>query len=189
MARPTSIHLRALSARNTRGFLTIGAVSVPCLLGRSGLRHLKREGDGATPIGSFALERMMYRPGSPALPKSRFGGRALRVDDGWCDDPRSLAYNRLVRLPFAASHEKLWRNDHLYDVVITTSHNQRPRVRGAGSAIFFHLTGEKPFTQGCVAVKASDMRKVLSLCGRRARLVIWPPGGGPRGGRRLPTPP
>lgn len=190
MTKTRLLHVRALSARATCGYLVVGHISFPCRLGRTGLSHRKSEGDGATPIGAFRLKRLYYRPGSVNLSKKLFAARPLRSDDGWCDDTTSFSYNRWVRLPFAPSHEKLTRPDHLYDVVITTDHNQCPRVRGAGSAIFFHLTGDKPFTQGCVAVGAADMRKILSLCAARTSLVIWAPGAAmPPARRRSPTPP
>lgn len=190
MPKTSLIHIRTLNARACAGRLSLGHLTLPCLLGRSGITHRKREGDGATPVGTFRLQRLYYRSGSAGLPRFLFAARALRRDDGWCDDVKSFAYNRWLRLPQKVSHEDLWRSDHLYDVVIATSHNQRPRIRGAGSAIFFHLTGDKPFTQGCVAVSAKDMRKILGLCRRDARLVIWPPGGSaPRAFRKSPTPP
>jgi L,D-peptidoglycan transpeptidase YkuD (ErfK/YbiS/YcfS/YnhG family) len=92
---------------------------------------------------------------------------------GWCDAPGDRRYNRLVRLPYAASHEKLWRDDHLYDVVIVTDHNLRPTLRGGGSAIFFHVREPKGGpTGGCIAVDLADMRKLLPHIGRKTRLVV-----------------
>lgn len=97
----------------------------------------------------------------------------MRKDDGWCDAKGHKDYNRPVRLPFGASHESLWRNDEAYDLLVTTNHNQRPRIQGAGSAIFLHVwrtsaTG----TEGCVALKPADLRKVLMGCSKRTYLVI-----------------
>ena len=94
--------------------------------------------------------------------------------DGWCDEPRDRNYNRFVQLPYPASHEELWRADNLYDVVVILGHNERPRVAGLGSAVFFHLadpTGGP--TAGCIAVSAGDMRKVLALCGPKTRIKVW----------------
>ncbi len=117
-------------------------------LGRSGIRSLKREGDGATPRGRIVPLAALTRRAVPlSLPS-----RPVRSGDGWCDSAASEAYNRAVRLPFAPSHETLMRGDALYDVVVVTDHNQRPRVRGAGSAIFLHVArdGLAP-TAGCIA--------------------------------------
>ncbi|MEM8663150.1 MAG: hypothetical protein AAGF49_03385 [Pseudomonadota bacterium] len=117
-------------------------------IGEAGIASAKREGDRATPrlrLRPLAgLSRGRLRPGVPH--------RLARSDDGWCDDPRAQAYNRPVRLPFARSHEVLRRDDGLYDAVLFTDHNLRPRVLGHGSAIFIHvarpgLSG----TMGCIA--------------------------------------
>jgi L,D-peptidoglycan transpeptidase YkuD (ErfK/YbiS/YcfS/YnhG family) len=42
---------------------------------------------------------------------------------GWSDDPKDPSYNTCVNLPYAFSHEKLWRDDDLYDLFITIDHN------------------------------------------------------------------
>lgn len=99
--------------------------------------------------------------------------RAIRTGDGWCDDRRDRNYNRAVRLPYPAGHERMWRDDHLYDVVVVLDHNSRPRVRGAGSAIFMHVarSGYAP-TEGCIALARSHLTRVLALVRRNARLVI-----------------
>jgi L,D-peptidoglycan transpeptidase YkuD (ErfK/YbiS/YcfS/YnhG family) len=103
----------------------------------------------------------------------------LAADTGWCETPASGQYNRKVRLPFRDVSESMWRTDNAYDVVFPTDHNERPRVKGSGSAIFFHLLRDgADCTAGCVAVRGSDMRKILAHCGRGCILVIWPPHGG-----------
>ncbi len=134
----------------------------------------KREGDGATPIGTFPLRIALYR--ADRMPRPRTGGLTLKrlaPDDGWCDAPSHARYNRFVRHPFAASAEHLWRADGLYDVIIVIGHNDRPPVRGAGSAIFLHIArdGLRP-TEGCVALKADDMRRVLARLRPRTEIVI-----------------
>lgn len=85
-----------------------------------------------------------------------------------------------MNLPYAAAHEELKRTDYLYDVVVETSHNQRPRIQGRGSAIFFHIAQENfAPTAGCIAITLRDMQKVLSYCSAKTKLVIWPPSGAP----------
>ncbi|WP_211488879.1 L,D-transpeptidase family protein, partial [Escherichia coli] len=79
----------------------------------------------------------------------------------WCDAPDDPNYNRPVKHPYRASAEKMWREDHLYDLVVILGQNDDPVVPGAGSAIFFHLakeleTGFRP-TEGCVALRLPDM--------------------------------
>lgn len=180
MASITHLHVRARSGSSTAGRLSLGLTSFPCLLGRTGRTHLKREGDGATPVGVWQLGMIYFRPDRQQRPGTALPVRASRPVDAWCEDPRDARYNRKITLAPGEGNETFWRNDEAYDVVIPTSHNTRPRVKGAGSAIFFHLTrkGSK-VTAGCVAVSGQDMRKILARCTAVTCLVIWPPEGGP----------
>jgi L,D-peptidoglycan transpeptidase YkuD (ErfK/YbiS/YcfS/YnhG family) len=138
----------------------------PCAIGQGGIRTDKREGDGATPVGSFALRRVLYRADRLTAPATGLPVVALAPDDGWCDAPADPAYNRPVRLPYAASHERMWRDDGLYDLVVVLGHNDDPPVPGAGSAIFLHVArpGFLP-TEGCVAVERDVLRALLARCG------------------------
>lgn len=144
----------------------MGRLHLPCALGRSGVTALKREGDGATPLGRWALRAVFYRPDRVARPRTLLPVRALRRDDGWCDTPFDANYNRNVRLPYGERTESMWREDHLYDIVVMLGYNDRPRVHGAGSAIFMHLArdGYTP-TEGCIALKRHDLEMLLLRCG------------------------
>jgi L,D-peptidoglycan transpeptidase YkuD (ErfK/YbiS/YcfS/YnhG family) len=109
---------------------------------------------------------VLYRPDRLRRPDTALPVAAIRRESGWCDDPQDRRYNRPVRLPYAASHEELWRSDHLYDLLVVLDFNLlRPR-RGAGSAIFLHLAapGFAP-TAGCVAVTEQIMRRILARAG------------------------
>lgn len=156
----------------------MGSLTFPCALGHSGRRHLKREGDGASPVGNFGLVEVFYRPDRISRPVTGLPLRPLQPAWGWCERVGDRNYNRMVNLPYAAAYEYLCRDDDLYDVVVVTSHNRRPRVQGFGSAIFFHLSrhGFAP-TAGCIAVTLPVMRTILARCDARTRLVIHPPGG------------
>lgn len=92
---------------------------------------------------------------------------------GWCDAPGDANYNRIVRLPYAASHERLWRRDHLYDLIVILGYNDYPRAQGRGSAIFMHLAraGYSP-TEGCVALSRRDMIHFLQTAGDGDGLLI-----------------
>ena len=91
----------------------------------------------------------------------------------WCDSPEHPLYNRPVCLPFAASHEQLWREDHVYDVIIELGHNDAPVRANYGSAIFMHLTrDDKKPTQGCIALDPADMSEMLKLCSRETSVEI-----------------
>ena len=167
------LRVLALSPRSTRGILKAGELQFPCSLGRSGARHLKREGDGASPKGSWQLRRLFYRADRMLPPGGSLPSRPLRADDGWCETVGDRNYNRLVRIPYATSHETMKRPDHLYDVVVELSHNERPRVQGHGSAVFFHLRQPNGGpTAGCVAVSARDMRIILGLIGPATKIRI-----------------
>ncbi len=156
-----------------RGFLFAGPLMLPCALGRTGVAHLKREGDGKSPAGRFQIVEIRFRPDRIRRPKVHLGARLLRQTDVWCDDPESRLYNRAGHSPCADRHEELWRRDHVYDVIVILDHNQHPRVRGAGSAIFFHLLADEPGpTAGCVAISAAHMRRLLPRLARNATLTI-----------------
>jgi L,D-peptidoglycan transpeptidase YkuD (ErfK/YbiS/YcfS/YnhG family) len=160
--KPSAIQVRRRAGDPIKGsFLHLGRRAT-CALGRGGVSAAKREGDGATPRGRFALRRLWLKPGSGLTAPAGFPVRRIRSTDGWCDDPRHRRYNRPVALPFAMSHERMWRDDGLYDAVIEIGWNDRPAVRGRGSAIFLHLArpGYTP-TEGCVAISRSDMAKLL----------------------------
>ena len=136
-----------------------------CALGRTGIAAEKREGDGTTPVGHFALRRLYYRADRMAPPKTGLPVSVIGKGDGWCDDPACASYNSLVRLPHDGSHEHLWRNDGLYDIVVQIGHNDDPAVPGLGSGIFLHVA-DKDYapTEGCVALSLDDLRSVIAEC-------------------------
>ena len=148
----------------TKGRLVGPGINLPCALGRSGPGHGKREGDGRTPIGRFKVLAALYRPDRMRRPATILPLAPIRPDLGWSDDPRDRRYNRPVDLPAACGHERMWRDDALYDLVLDLSYNRGPIVPGRGSAIFLHSArpGFLP-TEGCVAV---DRRRIASLVER-----------------------
>lgn len=174
MTRPVkTLRVLSLNARASRGILAVGGLRFACSLGRSGASFLKREGDGASPRGRWQLRRLFYRSDRILPPRTGLAPRALRGNDGWCETVGDRNYNRLVRIPYAASHETMKRDDRLYDIVIENSHNECPRVQGHGSAVFFHL--RRPDggpTAGCIAVSLRDMRIILQHAGPGTTLVI-----------------
>lgn len=149
------------------GFLEMpNGARYQCAIGRGGYALNKREGDGATPIGVWPFRRVYYRPDRGKPPKTGLQVLPLSPTDGWCDAPGDPAYNRPVTLPYPASHEEMWREDHLYDIVVVLGHNDDPPVPGRGSAIFMHLArdGYKP-TEGCVALTRAHLETVLAHVG------------------------
>jgi len=145
-----------------KGTLSFGEQTCICALGRGGVNPDKREGDGATPAGTFPLRRVFYRPDRVPPPDTALTVIPINGTMGWCDDPASPAYNTLITLPCQASHETMWRDDHAYDVVVELGYNDDPVVAGAGSAIFLHVARpDFSPTDGCVALKLEDLRDVL----------------------------
>jgi L,D-peptidoglycan transpeptidase YkuD (ErfK/YbiS/YcfS/YnhG family) len=177
-AMVTHLHIRARNSSQVQGRLHIGHLVFVCIIGRNGRTFRKQEGDGKTPIGCFWLRQGFFRSDRLPVPAQHLPLKPMRRNDGWCEVPRSGLYNRHVKLPFRDGHETMWREDGAYDIVFATSHNERPRVQGAGSAIFFHLTRQgSDVTAGCVAVSLNDMRKILGLCHRKVVLAVWPGQG------------
>lgn len=139
------------------GTLDAFGVTHACALGRAGVSTDKREGDGATPVGRFALREIRYRADRLTLPKCGLAATPIARDDGWCDDPADPAYNRPVTHPHPGSAEHMWRDDALYDLVVILGHNDAPPVPGQGSAIFLHCArqdrdGKLGETEGCIAL-------------------------------------
>jgi L,D-peptidoglycan transpeptidase YkuD (ErfK/YbiS/YcfS/YnhG family) len=157
------------------GWISLGDRRVRCALGKGGVvaAEAKREGDGASPAGVWAIRRILYRPDRGPAPITRLPTDPMAPDDGWCDAPQDPAYNRPVKLPYAASCEQMWREDHVYDLVGILAHNDDPPVAGLGSAIFLHLAREdySP-TEGCLALARPDLELLLSLAGPDSAIAI-----------------
>jgi L,D-peptidoglycan transpeptidase YkuD (ErfK/YbiS/YcfS/YnhG family) len=136
---------------------------------------LKREGDGATPVGCFRLEQLFYRSDRLARPLTRLPACPLRPSDGWCDATGDRNYNRRVTHPYPASAEHLWREDELYDLIVVLDHNRLPRIQGAGSAVFIHVArpGYRP-TAGCVALSRRHLLRLLRCAGPASAIRIRP---------------
>lgn len=164
-----------LFTATARGKFSGTGITCRCAIGKGGIVGAlqKREGDGASPLGAWAMKRVFYRPDRLARPATGLPVVPLRETDGWCDDAGHRLYNRPVTLPFAASHEKLWREDHVYDLIVELGHNDDPVVPGLGSAIFFHLARpDYAPTEGCVAVAQEDMLAILAVSAPRTMLEI-----------------
>jgi L,D-peptidoglycan transpeptidase YkuD (ErfK/YbiS/YcfS/YnhG family) len=134
-----------------------------CAIGPAGIALKAVEGDGITPLGIFPLRSVLYRADRVAKPDTILSVRPIAKDDGWCDAPDDENYNRGVKLPYPASAEALWREDHVYDLVVVIGFNDAPVVADKGSAIFLHLAKPGyPPTAGCVALAEGDLRAALA---------------------------
>ncbi len=167
------LSVRRRAGESAKGWLTAGGLVLPVALGRTGIKANKREGDGATPRGTFRLKRLWWRADRHPRPPSLLPSRPIAPDDGWCEDPADRRYNRPVKLAPGSMADRLTRTDALYDFIIEVDHNTRPRVAGRGSAVFIHAArpGFAP-TAGCVALKLRALQRLLARLGPQTRIVI-----------------
>jgi L,D-peptidoglycan transpeptidase YkuD (ErfK/YbiS/YcfS/YnhG family) len=167
------IHVRARAGQRSRGVLLAGPVALPVALGRGGIKANKREGDGATPRGTFRLKRLWWRAGRHPRPATLLPVKRIMPDDGWCEDPADRHYNQRIKVPPQSKADRLTRQDNLYDFIVELDHNTRPRIAGRGSAVFIHVA--RPHlapTAGCVALDIKTMRRLLAHLGPRTRIVV-----------------
>jgi L,D-peptidoglycan transpeptidase YkuD (ErfK/YbiS/YcfS/YnhG family) len=158
---------------NAAGFAHWDGRQMRCAVGRGGISTAKREGDGATPAGRFAMRFVLFRPDRETAPHTRLPSRALARDDGWCDASGDRAYNRMIRLPYPASAEALWRDDGRYDLIVPLGYNDVSVVPGAGSAIFLHLAApDFAPTAGCVALSHADLLAVLAAADASSHVIV-----------------
>lgn len=152
--------------RQGRGWRTAFA-PMKAVVGRNGiaLAGTKREGDGCTPSGDFAIRTAF---GYAEKFATGLDYRQATDSDLWVDDPKSQDYNRWVRSPtHAASFEHMKRQDDLYKLGAVIEYNMDPIVPGHGSAIFLHIwNGEGRPTAGCVALAENDVAEILKWLDR-----------------------
>lgn len=147
-----------------RSHILLGRKTYKCASGKGAavLAEKKTEGDGATPLGQYPFRHVFYRPDRVGAPQSGLLTAPLSPSDGWCDAPLDPLYNQRVSLPYPASHERLWRDDHVYDVIVQLGHNDNPIMPYRGSAVFMHVA--KPDyspTEGCIALALPDLLALL----------------------------
>ncbi|MDP3897861.1 MAG: L,D-transpeptidase family protein [Mesorhizobium sp.] len=170
---PLIFGVRRRPGKRSQGILSLGGLNWPCALGKGGISALKREGDGATPLARMRVLGGYCRTDGVALRKSVLPLRAIGRDLGWCDAPADRNYNRPVTLPYPASHERMRREDRLYDICLVLDWNIAPRRRNRGSAIFLHLARPGyPPTEGCIALSPRDMARLLPLLSTRSFVQV-----------------
>jgi L,D-peptidoglycan transpeptidase YkuD (ErfK/YbiS/YcfS/YnhG family) len=154
-------------------WLDWGAGKRRAAIGPGGIAIKGGEGDGITPRGTFPVREIFYRADRIAKPVTALPLRALQESDGWCDAPDDPNYNRPVTLPYSASAEQMWREDHLYDLVVVLGYNDDPVVKGLGSAIFLHLARtDFSATHGCVALAYDDALAAIAQLQLGDQVVI-----------------
>ena len=158
---------------NKFGYLKYRELKFRCSLGKAGISKKVAEGDNITPKGIYKIIKIYYRDDRIKNIISKIKLIKIKNNMGWCDDPSSKKYNQLIKLPNKYRHEKLYRNDELYDIVLVLDYNMNPIVKGKGSAIFLHLSKNlKNKTSGCVALRKKDMLELLKKIKKNTKIVI-----------------
>ena len=157
------------------GYLKYKNFKFRCSLGKNGIKKKIKEGDNITPKGIFKITKIYYRHDRISNLKTLIKKIKIKKNIGWCDDPKSNFYNKQVKLPNKFNYEKLYRNDHTYDLLAVLNYNTNPVVKNKGSAIFIHVVKNnyKP-TAGCVAVKKSNLIKLLQTIKKNTKIKISP---------------
>jgi L,D-peptidoglycan transpeptidase YkuD (ErfK/YbiS/YcfS/YnhG family) len=156
-----------------KGYLQYKNFKFPCALGKAGIGKKKIEGDNITPKGNFRIVKVYYRKDRIKKIHTKFMLIQIKKNMGWCSDPRSKNYNQQIELPTKFNHEKLYRKDTLYDIILFISYNINPIIKNKGSAIFIHIAKKnyKP-TAGCIALKKEDLIKLLGLIKKNTKIYI-----------------
>lgn len=159
---------------HTRGEVSFAGKVYRAALGRSGVVDNKHEGDDATPIGIFPIRKVLYREDRIGKPISVFETFPILPSDAWSDAVEDLVnYNTQVKLPYEFSHEKLWKNDDTYNIVVVLGYNDTLPTIGKGSAIFMHIArAEYSPTEGCVALSEPDLREILQTASKETAVHI-----------------
>jgi L,D-peptidoglycan transpeptidase YkuD (ErfK/YbiS/YcfS/YnhG family) len=155
------------------GYLKYKNLKYRCALGKAGVNEKIKEGDNITPKGIFKITKIYYRPDKIKKIKTLIKKIKITKDMGWCDDPNSYFYNKQIKLPTKFNHEKLYRNDGLYDLIAVLNYNTNPIIKNKGSAIFIHIA-RKNFnkTKGCIAIKKEDLIYLLSKMKKNTQIKI-----------------
>ena len=142
-------------------YLTYNKYKVKCAIGKKGIGFKRKEGDLITPKGKFKIKFVLYRSDRVKV-TSKLKKIAIKKNMGWCDDPNSKEYNKLIKLPFKYNYEKLYKKENIYDIVLVLNFNMNPVRKNKGSAIFIHISKNNyKKTQGCIAVKKYQLLKII----------------------------
>ena len=154
-------------------FLYFEKHKIRCSVGKKGISYKKKEGDNKTPSGNFKFKYILYRKDRIYNFKTKLKKIKIKKNMGWCDDPRSKYYNKLIKIPFHYSYEKLWLKKNIYDIILIIDYNFHPIIKHKGSAIFLHIAKNKyQSTRGCVAVSKRDMRLLVSKINKKTKIKI-----------------
>ena len=154
-------------------YLTYGQYKVKCALGKRGIGHKKKEGDLITPIGQYKIKFILYRKDRIKKIQSKIKKVVIKKNMGWCDDPNSEKYNKLINLPFNFKYEKLFKKENTYDIILVLNYNMNPIKKNKGSAIFIHVV-KKNYrkTKGCIAIGKTQLLKIIKKIKNNTKVKI-----------------
>ena len=156
-----------------KNFLYFYNYKIKCSIGKGGLTSKKKEGDLKTPKGKFKFKLLLYRKDRIRKFQCKIKKRSINHLMGWCDDPGSKHYNKLIKYPFDKSAEKLFLKKKIYDLILIINFNRKPVIKNKGSAIFLHLENIKHSpTKGCIAIQKKPFLKILPLITKKTYLFI-----------------
>jgi L,D-peptidoglycan transpeptidase YkuD (ErfK/YbiS/YcfS/YnhG family) len=155
------------------GYLKYKKLKFRCTLGKAGIKKKIMEGDNITPKGIFKIIKIYYRPDKIKEIKTLIKKIKIKKNMGWCDDIKSRFYNQQIKLPANYSHEKLYRNDNLYDLIAVLNYNIDPIIKNKGSAIFLHIAKNSyQETKGCIALKKKHLIEIISKIKKNTKIKI-----------------
>ena len=153
-------------------YLTFNNYKAKCSIGKRGIGLKKKEGDLITPKGKYRIKYILYRKDRVKI-QTKIKKIIITRKMGWCDDPNSKQYNKLIKLPTAYKHEKLYKKENIYDIIMVLNYNMNPIVKNKGSAIFIHVAKKNyKKTEGCVAVKKTHLLKIAKDLKRYTKVLI-----------------
>jgi len=146
----------------------------PCCVGKRGINKKKIEGDLKTPVGTFEIQHLYFRKDRVHLPETNLRCIPINPKMGWCDDASATKeYNKLINIDQNVHHEKLYRKDFRYDLLIPIKYNFYKRIAGKGSCIFIHLTKNYRPTAGCIALQKKDFLIMLKIINQNTKIKIY----------------
>ena len=144
-----------------------------CAIGKKGLTVNKKEGDKKTPCGLFGIDKLYFRKDRIKIIDTKIKSIPIKKNMGWCDDKKkSNKYNKLIKVSKKIKHEKMYREDSIYDLVIPIKYNFLKPKLGKGSAIFLHITKNYKPTAGCIAISKNDFLILLRLINKKTKIKI-----------------
>jgi L,D-peptidoglycan transpeptidase YkuD (ErfK/YbiS/YcfS/YnhG family) len=158
---------------NKSGYLKYKDLKFRCSLGKAGIGKKEKEGDKITPKGTYKIVKIYYRNDRVKKIFSDFKLFKIKKNMGWCDDPKSKKYNRLVKLPSKYAYEELHRKDNIYDLVLVLNYNMKPIIKNKGSAIFIHIANKNyKKTAGCIGLNKSHLINIIKKIKKNTKVNI-----------------